>query len=90
MTESTVASTVDTDILSFEVQSRTDSSITTAPELQSRSGTVKSISHGLRPILSGVPDVPPCYADVISHIEDDIIIKEIGGPLRSPGVGVAF
>lgn len=90
MTESTVASTVDTDILSFDVQSRTDSSITTAPELQSRSGTIKSISHGLRPILSGVPDVPPCYADVISHIDDDMVIKEIGGPLRSPGVGVAF
>lgn len=90
MTESTIASTVDTDILSFEIQSRTDSSITTAPDLQSRSGTIKSISNGLRPILSGVPDVPPCYSDVIRHLDDDIMIKEINGPLRSPGVGVAF
>lgn len=94
MTESTIASTVDTDILSFEVQSRTDSSITTAPDLQSRSGTIKSISNGLRPIISGVPDVPPCYADIIRQINDndvdDVLIKEINGPLRSPGVGVAF
>lgn len=90
MTESTIASTVDTDILSFEVQSRTDSSITTVPDLQSRSGTIKSTSNGLRPILSGVPDVPPCYSDVIKQLDDDVLIKEINGPLRSPGVGVAF
>ena len=90
MTESTIASTVDTDILSFEVQSQTDSSVTTAPDLQSRSGTIKSMSNGgLRPILSGVPDVPPCYAEVIGQLGDDLVIKEINGPLRSP-VGVAF
>lgn len=92
MTESTVASTVETDILSLENSSRTDTSMTTIGDLQSRSGTIKNVSKGggtLRPIVSGVPDVPPCYAEIIQGA-DDILIKEIGGPLRSPGVGVAF
>jgi len=89
MTESTVASTIDTDILSFENRSQTDTSVTTAADLQSRNGTVKSVSKGLRPIMSGVPDMPPGYAEVVNDV-DDILIKEIGGPLRSPGVGVAF
>ncbi|KAH0829577.1 hypothetical protein FOPE_10381 [Fonsecaea pedrosoi] len=95
MTESTVASTIDTDILSCGDQSQTDAtSVTTmtAGEWQGRSGPVRSVSKGggtLRPIVSGVPDVPPCYAELIKDA-DEIIIKEIGGPLRSPGVGVAF
>ncbi|EXJ54227.1 hypothetical protein A1O7_09564 [Cladophialophora yegresii CBS 114405] len=92
MTESTIASTVDTDILSHGDQSRTDAtSVTTYSEnLQSRSGTVRSVAKsGLRPIVSGVPDMPPCYADIVNG-NHDILIKEIGGPLRSPGVGVAF
>lgn len=92
MTESTVASTVDTEILSYGNQSQTDAtSVTTYTEnLQSRSGTVRSVSKpGLRPIVSGVPDMPPCYADIV-NASGDIMIKEIGGPLRSPGVGVAF
>ncbi|KIX05208.1 uncharacterized protein Z518_06080 [Rhinocladiella mackenziei CBS 650.93] len=90
MTESTVASTVDTDILSFETQSQADTSVTTATDLQSRSGTIRSVTKGgLRPIMSGVPDMPPSYAEFIKDT-DDVLIKEIGGPLRSPGVGVAF
>ncbi|KIW63390.1 hypothetical protein PV04_10238 [Phialophora macrospora] len=91
-TESTIASSVDTDILSYGNQSQTDAtSVTTNSEnLQSRSGTVRSVAKsGLRPIVSGVPDMPPCYADIVNG-HDDILIKEIGGPLRSPGVGVAF
>jgi hypothetical protein len=92
MTESSVASTIDTDILSYAEQSQTDAtSVTTyADNLQSRSGTIRSVSKsGLRPIVSGVPDMPPCYADIVNG-HSDILIKEIGGPLRSPGVGVAF
>jgi hypothetical protein len=91
-TESSIASTVDTEILSYGNQSQTDAtSVTTNSEnLQSRSGTVRSVAKsGLRPIVSGVPDMPPCYADIVNG-NDDILIKEIGGPLRSPGVGVAF
>ncbi|KAJ9605560.1 hypothetical protein H2200_010217 [Cladophialophora chaetospira] len=92
MTESTIASTVDTDILLYDNQSQTDAtSVTTyTGNLQSRSGTIRSVSKsGLRPIVSGVPDMPPCYADIVNG-DGDIMIKEIGGPLRSPGVGVAF
>ena len=92
MTKSTVASTVDTDILCYGNQSQTDAtSVTTYTEnVQSRSGTIRSVSKsGLRPIISGIPDVPPCYADIVNG-NDDLLIKEIGGPLRSPGVEVAF
>ncbi|KAK4946314.1 hypothetical protein LTR10_014512 [Elasticomyces elasticus] len=88
MTESTVASTVESDVLSFEYQNPTDVSVTTA-DSQPRIGNTKSISKSLRPIVSGVPDVPPAYAELLKD-EGDIIIKELGGPLRSPGVGVAF
>ena len=89
-TESTVASTIDTEILSYGDQSQTDAtSVTTYNDnVQSRSGTVKSVSKsGLRPIVSGVPDM--CYADIVNGY-GELLIKEIGGPLRSPGVGVAF
>ncbi|EXJ76912.1 hypothetical protein A1O3_10069 [Capronia epimyces CBS 606.96] len=89
MTESTVASTVETDILSFENQSLTDTSVATPTDAQSRSLTVRNASKGLRPIMSGVPDIPPSYVEVLKEV-DDVIIREIGGPLRSPGVGVAF
>jgi hypothetical protein len=92
MTESTVASSIDTDVLTYGNQSQTDAtSVTTyADNVQSRTGTIRSMSKsGLRPIISGIPDVPPCYADIVNG-SDDILIKEIGGPLRSPGVGVAF
>ncbi|KAI1612675.1 hypothetical protein EDD37DRAFT_316921 [Exophiala viscosa] len=88
MTESTVASTVESDVLSFEYQNPTDASVTTA-DSQIRSGTTKGTSKGLRPIASGIPDVPPSYAELLKG-EDKVIIQEIGGPLRSPGVGVAF
>ncbi len=91
MTESTIASTIDTDILSYGNQSQTDatSETTYTENLQSRTGTIRSVSKsGLRPIVSGVPDMPPCYADIVNGNDD--MIKEIGGPLRSPGVGVAF
>lgn len=92
MTESSVASTVGTDILSYGDQSMTDAtSVTTCNDnMHSRSGTVKSVSKsGLRPIMSGVPDMPPCYADIVNGTHE-LLIKDIGGPLRSPGVGVAF
>lgn len=90
MTESTVASSVDTDIVSLTNPSQTDTTVTAVVDLQSRSSTIKSLSKsGLRPIVSGVPDMPPCYAEVI-NAADGLLIKEIGGPLRSPGVGVAF
>ncbi|EXJ81786.1 hypothetical protein A1O1_07851 [Capronia coronata CBS 617.96] len=89
MTESTVASTVATEILSFGNQSPTNTSIATPTDSQIRPATVRSIVKGLRPIMSGIPDVSPDYAEVLKR-SDGIIIEEIGGPLRSPGVGVAF
>ena len=91
MTESTVASTIDTDILFSANQSQTDAtSVTTyVDNLQSRSGTIRSLSKsGLKPLVSGVSDMSPCYADVVNS--NDLMIKEIGEPLRSPGVGLAF
>jgi hypothetical protein len=88
-TESTVASSVDTDLLSVvDYASQTNTSVTSV-DMQSRTGAVRTVVRGLRPIVSGVPDVPPCYVEVVKEPEE-IIIKEIGGPLRSPGVGVAF
>lgn len=89
VTQSTVVSTVDTDILSLEEQSQTDTSVATPTDAQSRAGTTKCMAKGLTPIMSGVPDIPPGYAEVLKEA-DDLIIREIGGPLRSPGVGVAF
>jgi len=88
MTESTVASTVGIDVLSFEYQNPTEVSVTTA-DSQIRSAITPGISKGLRPIVSGVPDVPPSYTELLKG-EEKLIIQEIGGPLRSPGVGVAF
>ena len=72
----------------------------TATDLQSRSGTIKSVSTaaglapmGLRPIISGVPELPPDYNKVVAvpakDVDTNIIIKEIKGPLRSP-IGLAF
>lgn len=91
LTESTVASTAASDMLSFEAQSQTETTLTTPVDLYSRNGTVKNGSNGLRPILSGVPDVPPCYSDAIKQVDGaNVLIQEIGGPSRSPGVGVAF
>lgn len=88
VTESTVVSTMETDVMSFEYQNQTDISVTTA-DSQPRTPAIQGVSKGLRPIMSGVPDVPPSYAELLKA-EADIIIREIGGPLRSPGVGVAF
>jgi hypothetical protein len=91
MTESTVASTMDSDVLSLENQSDAGTSVTTAPEVPVRSSAIKNMSRPLRPIVSGVPDMPPCYNDIVGKLDpSSIIIKELGGPLRSPGVGVAF
>ena len=99
LTMSTVASTVDTDIMSFDNDDI--ESMTTAPtasELQSRTGTVKSVSGGtgvLRPIVSGVPELPDQYGEIIDEkAVEEVLIAEINGPLRSalerPGVGLAF
>lgn len=99
MTVSTVASTIDTDIMSFDNDDM--ESMTTAPtasELQSRSGTIKSVSAGtgvMRPIVSGVPDLPDQYGEMVGEKAlEEVVIAEINGPLRSPmerpGVGLAF
>jgi hypothetical protein len=99
MTMSTVASTVDTDIMSFDNDDM--ESMTTAPtasELQSRTGTIKSVSACtgvMRPIVSGVPELPDHYAEMVGEKAiEDLLIAEISGPLRSPlerpGVGLAF
>ncbi len=99
MTVSTVASTVDTDDMSLH--SDDIESMTTAPtasELQSRTGTVKSVSAGtgvLRPIVSGVPELPDQYGNIAGEkAVEEILIAEINGPLSSPlerpGVGLAF
>jgi hypothetical protein len=99
MTVSTVASTIDTDIMSLDNDDM--ESMTTAPtasELQSRSGTIKSVSAGtgvMRPIVSGVPDLPDHYGDMVGEkVLEEVVIAEINGPLRSPmerpGVGLAF
>ena len=108
MTASTVASTVNTDVMSLDDDDM--ESMTTAPtasEVQSRTGTIKSINTGaitsnngvLRPIVSGVPDLPGCYGEVVDAIGDEknqeiIIFNEINGPPRTPighdGVGLAF
>ncbi|KAL2408028.1 hypothetical protein ABEF95_014421 [Exophiala dermatitidis] len=89
LTGSTMASTLETDALTFEIQSQTDVSVATPTDSQIRNGTARSVSNGLKPIVSGVPYVPPDYADMLKQT-DEVHIKEIGGPLRSPGVGVAF
>ena len=94
-----MASTVVTDIMSFDnedVESRTTAP--TASELQSRTGTVKSVSAGtgvLRPIASGVPEPPDQYGEMMDEkAVEEVTIAEINGPLRSPlerqGVGLAF
>ena len=108
MTVSTVASTVNTDIMSMDDDDM--ESMTTAPtasEIQSRSGTIKSVNtcagiinaSTLRPIVSGIPDLPGCYGEVIDNMQAEkeeglVVIREINGPLRSPmgqgGVGLAF
>lgn len=100
MTASTVASTVDTDIMSFDNDDL--ESMTTAPtasELQSRTGTIRSVcggppivnGAGLKPIVSGVPVLPESYGEIVGEKEEEMImIEEIGVPLRSPAVGVAF
>lgn len=100
MTTSTLASTVDTDIMSLyddDLESMTTAP--TASELQSRTGTIRSnyerppIMNGiaLKPIMSGIPDLPASYGEVVGEKEEEVImIEEIGGPLRSPAVGVAF
>jgi len=93
VTASTVASTLNTDALSSDHPNQSDASMTTAPEIQTRSGMAKTTtaSIGLKPIVSGVPDLPPCYTDVVvPQGEEKFVIEEIGGPPRSPGVGIAF
>ena len=93
MTVSSVASTVNTDIFDNDDME----SMTTAPtasEIQSRTGTVKSVSAGtgvMRPIVSGIPLLPEEYGEVINEkAMEEVMIAEINGPLRSPGVGMAF
>ena len=100
MTASTVASTVDTDIMSLDNDDL--ESMTTAPtisELQSRTGTIRSVHGGppimngvaLKPIVSGIPDLPESYGEIVGEKDDNlVVIREINGPLRSPGVGLAF
>ena len=108
MTASTIASTVNTDIMSlYEDDMESMTTAPTASEIQSRTGTIKSVNTGagvvnpcgLRPIVSGIPDLPGCYGEVVDALEnkkvDELVtIKEINGPLRSPmghgGVGLAF
>lgn len=100
MTASTVVSNADT----FGTDNDDMESMTTAPtatDLQSRSGTIKSTSTScglapmsLRPIVSGVPDLPFDYGKVVvgtteKEMDATIVIREINGPLRSP-IGVAF
>lgn len=89
MTESTVVSNAETDMLSFEYRNPTDTSMTTV-ESSSPIGAAKTGSRPMRTMSRGVPDVPPSSAEVLDDVHDYIVIKEIGGPLRSPGVGVAF
>lgn len=99
MTVSTIASTVNTDIMSLDNDDC--ESMTTAPtasELQSRTGTIKSVSAGtgvMRPIISGVPVLPDQYDHMVNEKGvEELLITEINGPLRSPmqqpGVGLAF
>lgn len=99
VTASTTASTAASVLSYSDVES-----MTTAPtvtDIQSRSGTIRSTSTtaglapmALPPIVSGVPDLPPNYGQVMGLSEKDVypshvVIKEINGPLRSP-IGVAF
>ena len=104
MTISTVASTVETDVMSDNDDLESMTTAPTASEIQSRSGTIKSVSTAgaglapltLGPIVSGVPDLPSDYTHVVGKkdIGAEVAIKEINGPLRSPmgkdGVGLAF
>lgn len=99
MTASTMASTVETVTSDYDdIESMTTAP--TATDLQSRSGTIKSVSTttglapmALRPIVSGIPDLPSDYDKFVAvsekHIDVNIVIKEINGPLRSP-IGMAF
>jgi len=95
MTASTVESSIDMDIISTDRPSPAQShgTMTTAPEVQSRSGTIKSFSlpiQGVR-VRQEVQHTPPCYAEVIhKDFQAEVMIKEIGGALPSPAVGVAF
>ncbi|KIW14187.1 hypothetical protein PV08_06968 [Exophiala spinifera] len=92
MTQSTVVSNAETDMLSSEYQNRTDTSMTTV-ESPGPIGLVKSISKTTETVANGVSDVLPSPADAeaVDGADDGrVVIEEIGGPLRSPGVGVAF
>ncbi|ETN42507.1 uncharacterized protein HMPREF1541_01664 [Cyphellophora europaea CBS 101466] len=98
-TVSTMASTVETVTSDYDdIESMTTAPTTT--DLQSRSGTIKSVSTatglapmGLRPIVSGIPDLPSDYDEVVAVADKDmdahVVIREINGPLRSP-IGIAF
>lgn len=99
MTVSTMASTVETVTSDYDdIESMTTAP--TATDLQSRSGTIKSVRSatglapmGLRPIVSGVPELPSDYDKVVGvsgkDVDTNVVIKEINGPLRSP-IGLAF
>ena len=99
MTVSTMASTAETITSDYDdIESMTTAP--TATDLQSRSGTIKSVSTatglapmGLRAIISGVPELPSDYDKIVGvsdkDVDANIRIKEINGPLRSP-IGVAF
>jgi hypothetical protein len=99
-TVSTMASTVDS-VMSDQDDAESMTTAPTATDIQSRTGTIKSVSTAiglapmpLRPIVSGIPDLPIDYSKAIIIDEKELeasgtIIKEINGPLRSP-IGVAF
>ena len=93
MTVSSVASTVNTDIFDND-DMESMATAPTASEIQSRTGTVKSASAGtgvMRPIVSGIPLLPEKYGELVNEkAMEEVIIAEIYGPLRSPGVGMAF
>jgi hypothetical protein len=100
MTVSTVRSNAESVVSDYsDLESMTTAP--TATDLQSRSGTIKSVSTasglvpmGLRPIVSGVPDLPLDYGaavgkSTVGEAEGVVVIREINGPLMSP-IGVAF
>lgn len=99
VTESTGGSSVGTEVLSFGFTARSsEDSMTTmsAADVMSRKGTIKSITSpgGLKITMAQVQDLgfdltPHFEANVVEE-EEPVYLEEIGGPLRSPGVGIAF
>lgn len=90
----TVSTSVMSTVFDGETQRRSEESMTVySAESRSRTGTIKSLSspYGLRIITPEQQNMPlPSALSAQIVNPTGLYLSEINGPLRSPGVGVAF